>query len=123
MTITIRNINPAYGDIVSFDGTTLADAIADMAATISACGPDYSVTPADLADGRDYQIVVPNGYVRTADGTILVQLADNSQHGFSLYDDEQSWPSGFGIAREWTLIPASEVSAEDQARLGWIVRD
>ena len=72
-------------------------------------------------NGRDYQIVVPNGYVRTADGTILVQLADNSQHGFSLHDDEQSWPGGFGIAREWTLIPASEVSAEDQARLGWIL--
>lgn len=63
------------------------------------------------------------GYVKTAEGTILVQVPDDSRWGFYLADDEQSWPGGIGIASEWELVPEDEVPEADRERLRWIVED
>ena len=63
------------------------------------------------------------GYVITDRGTILVQRPDNTEHGFSLFDDEQSWSGGFGVASTWEAIPAADprITAEDHERLDWIL--
>ena len=65
------------------------------------------------------------GYVRTADGTWLVQIPSNSnQWGFSLRDDDQEWPGGFGCgSSEWTLVDDAEVPADVRERLGWILTE
>lgn len=47
-------------------------------------------------------------YVITGTGTILVQRPDQTSFGFSLHDDDQSWPGGIGCATEWTAIPATD---------------
>ena len=60
------------------------------------------------------------GYVRTKDGTYLVQVPDDSQWGFALADDDQSWPGGFGWG-EWTAVAAAAVPPKVRARLGWLL--
>lgn len=47
-------------------------------------------------------------FVKTDDGTILVQIPDNSRWGFYLATDDQSWPGGFGIASSWETISHEE---------------
>ena len=64
------------------------------------------------------------GYVRTTDGRYLVQLPDDvSRWGFRLYDDDQSWDGGIGVATEWTLVSESEVPEADRERLGWLLEE
>ena len=60
-------------------------------------------------------------YVCTESGRYLVQVPDDSQWGFALCDDDQSWPGGFGIASEWTAIGADQVPAEVRAELDWLL--
>lgn len=57
MTITIRNINPAFGEPITFEAETLELAVSEMATTVSACGPEYAVTSDDLTEGQDFEIV------------------------------------------------------------------
>ena len=62
---------------------------------------------------------IKGGYVKCAEtGSIYVQVPDNSQWGFSICSDDQCWPGGFGIMRDWTLIPDSEVPEEVREALG-----
>jgi len=44
---------------------------------------------------------IHTGYVLTESGSILLQLPDENQWGFTLCDDDSSWPGGFGIASDW----------------------
>ena len=57
MTIMIRNINPTFGESVTFEAKTLELAVSEMAATVSACGSEYAVASGDLTESRDYEIV------------------------------------------------------------------
>lgn len=63
------------------------------------------------------------GYVITTDGTILVQTPNqDSQWGFSLASDDQSWDGGFGIG-EWELIEDDDkrITDDERENLGWIL--
>lgn len=66
---------------------------------------------------------IKEGFVATDSGLILVQKADNGRWGFSLHDDDQCWPGGFGIAREWTLLAPDDprITPADHERLDWIL--
>jgi hypothetical protein len=49
----------------------------------------------------------------------LVQVDNpSSQWGFYLADDDQTWDGGFGIAKEWHPVKASEVPAHIRKRIG-----
>lgn len=52
--ITIKNINPAYGDEQTFSGATVEQAEAAMVAAIRACGPEYQIDT--VSEGADYEI-------------------------------------------------------------------
>lgn len=60
-------------------------------------------------------------FVRTTDGRYLVQVPADNQWGFSLCDDDQSWPGGHGVASEWEAVTPDQVPAEEQKRLGWLL--
>jgi hypothetical protein len=67
---------------------------------------------------------VKSGYVVGSDGRIYVQIPDDSQFGFAICDDEQSWAGGVGSGlASWTLIPNddSRIIDEVRERLGWIL--
>ena len=55
--ITIRNINPKFGDGLIFAGTTLDDAKANMAEAISDCGTDFLTEGSALVEGTDFEVV------------------------------------------------------------------
>lgn len=61
------------------------------------------------------------GFVRTDDGRFLVQLPADNGWGFSLHDDGQEWPGGFGAAGEWVAVSTDAVPDDEQDRLGWIL--
>ena len=55
-------------------------------------------------------------------GRVLVQTDDDNEFGFVLADDEQTWPGWFGPGvKSWKVVAASEVSEEDQEKLGWLL--
>lgn len=64
-------------------------------------------------------------YVTDGHGRYLIQLPDpDSQWGFSLEDDDQSWDGGIGSGcQAWTAVPAAEVPTAVRERLGWILGD
>lgn len=66
---------------------------------------------------------VKSGYVKTNKGSFLVQTQEDNAWGFSLHDDDQSYPGGFGVATEWELVPESQVPEEEKERLGFILED
>jgi hypothetical protein len=53
----------------------------------------------------------------------LVQVPDDTKFGFSLHDENQTWPGGFGAfyGGQWKLVPAEKVRAIIEIRLGWIL--
>ena len=64
------------------------------------------------------------GYVIGSDGKIYVQVRDDSQLGFFICDNEQSWAGGLGSGlTRWTLIANddSRITDEDRERLGWVI--
>ncbi len=67
---------------------------------------------------------IKSGYV-TDGKKWLVQIADDTKFGFSLHDDEQSWPGGIGAfsGGEWKLVPENEVPEETKEILGWILEE
>jgi hypothetical protein len=63
-------------------------------------------------------------YVRTEDGRYLVQVPDpDSQFGFYLADEDQTWGGGFGIARRWWVVPENRVPKRVKERLGWLLEE
>jgi hypothetical protein len=62
------------------------------------------------------------GYVLTGRGNLYVQIPSDNQYGFSIYDDDQTWPGGFGIG-EWTLLASDDprITDADRERLQWIL--
>jgi hypothetical protein len=68
----------------------------------------------------------PNSFVITDGGRIIVQIAEDNPLKFSLSDDDQTWPGGFGSgAQTWELIDKDDprISAADHERLDWILED
>ena len=60
------------------------------------------------------------GYVQDVYGDIYVQMPADNQWGFSIYDDDQTFPGGFGIG-EWSAVSEDVVSDADKERLSWIL--
>lgn len=60
-------------------------------------------------------------FVRTDSGRFLVQIPDESRWGFSLADDDQTWPGGIGVATSWEAVSPDDVPAEDRERLEWLL--
>ena len=52
--VTIRNINPDFGDCSQFTASTLELAVSEMQSTIRDCGVDFADTTVDEAD---YEII------------------------------------------------------------------
>jgi hypothetical protein len=66
---------------------------------------------------------IHTGYVITDTGTILLQIPDNNRWGFSIQDDDQTWPGGLGIASEWEVLKDTDprITDADRERLQWIL--
>jgi len=92
--------------------------------TVFVGGKTYRVRVA-WPDGLEAHELAPEivalTYVRTIDGLYLVQVPDETAFGFSLCDDEQSWPGGFGIASEWTAVTPDEVPMDVRERLAYLL--
>ncbi|GIV04198.1 MAG: hypothetical protein KatS3mg015_3028 [Fimbriimonadales bacterium] len=59
-------------------------------------------------------------YVRTENGDYLLQVDSEvlfPRWGFAICDGEQSWEGGFGIAKEWTVVPEDEVPQDIRRKL------
>lgn len=67
---------------------------------------------------------IKSGYV-TDGKRWLVQIADDTKFGFSLHNDDQSWPGGFGAFTgcKWKLVPEKDVPDKVKESLGWILED
>ena len=63
-------------------------------------------------------------FVVTDRGDVLVQVPAANPWGFSLCDDELSWPGGFGIARTWEVIDEFDprISNEAHQRLDFLFK-
>ena len=59
-------------------------------------------------------------YVRSDDGDWYVQIPAENEWGFSLCDEDQSWPGGFGAGRVWQVIPAQKVPRAVRNRLDFL---
>lgn len=72
----------------------------------------------EVEEDKPYQ-----GYVRIREQYFL-QLP-TPDGGFEICDDDQTWPSGFGIAngKEIEPVDESEVPEEDRERLEWILSE
>lgn len=71
---------------------------------------------------------IHHGFVRLIDDTghldvYLVQVPDaDSEHGFYLADDTQTWDGGLGCgSTEWVPVRDSEVPVDVHSRLGWLL--
>lgn len=86
---------------------------------------EHGLTPAILFDGVYYlhDEEVEKGFV--TDGThFLVQIPSENQWGFSLADDDQTFPGGFGSGMtSWRIVPAEQVPTEDRERLEWMLTE
>lgn len=60
-------------------------------------------------------------YVITDHDQILVQLPDTNKWGFTLVNEDQTWPGGWGIDR-WERLSDDDprIRDEDRKRLQWI---
>ena len=66
-------------------------------------------------------MTVQKTYVTDGQGNFFVQLPDSNQWGFSLFDDELSWPGGFGICNDgFFAVTPDQVPQEDRDRLDWL---
>ena len=57
-------------------------------------------------------------YVETDEGEYFIQTPDDSQWGFALNSDDQSWPGGFGITTGFRYVLARDVPRSARERLG-----
>lgn len=65
---------------------------------------------------------IKKGFVTDGNGNYLVQLPSNSQWGFCLASDDQSWEGGLGSGfKSFELVPEDQVPVEDRERLGWLL--
>lgn len=63
-------------------------------------------------------------YVTDGKGYFLVQVEDNTQFGFSLLDDDQAWPGGFGSGMQsWHYVPKSAVPRKVRRRLDFLLEE
>ena len=69
--------------------------------------------------GREAEVFA--GFVVSESGAYFVQLPQDNEFGFSLFDADQSWPGGIGAARTWTAVARESVPAEAERALGWIL--
>jgi len=71
------------------------------------------------ATGQEAEVFA--GFVVSESGAYFVQLPQDNEFGFSLFDADQSWPGGIGAARTWTAVARESVPAEAERALGWIL--
>jgi hypothetical protein len=62
---------------------------------------------------------VYRGPVLTDTGYVLIQWPDENRWGFSLHDDDQTWPGGLGPWSEWEVISRDNprITGEDRQRI------
>jgi hypothetical protein len=52
----------------------------------------------------------------------LVQIPAENEFGFSLADDDQTWPGGLGSGMtSWQCVDPDEVPQADRERLEWLL--
>jgi len=69
---------------------------------------------------KEHKIV--DGYVRDTDtGEYLIQKKEDNRWGFSLFDDEMSYPGGFGKSSNWECVSEDDVPSTIVDSLGWIL--
>lgn len=71
------------------------------------------------ATGQEAEVFA--GFVVSESGAYFVQLPQDNEFGFSLFDADQSWPGGIGAARKWTAVARESVPPEVEEELGWIL--
>ena len=71
------------------------------------------------ATGQEAEVFA--GFVVSESGAYFVQLPQDNEFGFSLFDADQSWPGGIGAARTWTAVARESVPPEVEESMGWIV--
>ncbi len=104
------------------EGTTRAEVLQDVLSHHEIDELPEGWTLEEIED--EHAAKAKAGYVLGSDGKIYVQVQDDSQFGFAICDDEQSWAGGVGSGlASWTLIPNddSRITDEDRERLGWIL--
>lgn len=67
---------------------------------------------------------IREGYVKTKSGQIMLQVADDNEWGFSIQDDDQTYPGGLDVG-EWELLADDDprITPADRERLAWILKD
>ena len=104
-------------------GLSIADAVAGAVAVVDEV---LKFETSGLKPRRVSEIMkkqVPAGFVKTSDGTWLVQKPADNQWGFELCDDDQSWPGGLGIATSFELVAQNKVPKTVREELGWLLDD
>jgi hypothetical protein len=64
-------------------------------------------------------------FVRTNLGHYFLQVFDVRRwprHGFALYDGEDFWPGGIGLAEKWETVEECEVPEEVRREMLWATR-
>ena len=104
-------------------GLSIADAVAGAVAVVD------EVLEFETSGERPRRVSeimkkqVPTGFVKTSDGTWLVQKPADNQWGFVLCDDDQSWDGGVGIATSFELVAQNKVPKKVREELGWLLDD
>lgn len=61
-------------------------------------------------------------FVTDGKGNYLVQSPSDSQFGFCLSDDDQSYEGGFGSGfKSWESVTINQVPDKVRDRLGWLL--
>ncbi len=99
---------------------------AHPAGELAVCRCGNVATHEDLAEeeqqaatGQEAEVFA--GFVVSESGAYFVQLPQDNEFGFSLFDADQSWPGGIGAARTWTAVARESVPPEVEEELGWIL--
>lgn len=65
-----------------------------------------------------------DSYVTDGKGNYLVQVEDDTQFGFSLLSDDQSWPGGFGSGwTTWQCVTKTAVPRRIRKQLDWLFEE
>jgi hypothetical protein len=112
---------PWAAEIVEVEGGFQAfESMADYDTWLRSCDQDLSTSESD----EETTGAVQPGFVLGSDGRIYVQVPADNQWGFSICDDDQSWPGGFSSGLEsWTLLANDDqrITEDDRERVGWIL--
>jgi hypothetical protein len=65
----------------------------------------------------------PPSYCQAIDGQIYIWVADDNSQGFTIIDENESWPGGLGLAQPITCKPDDDwvIDQKVRDRLGFIL--